>query len=395
MSYIVCRIEKYKKSTLSFIQRHNQREAKEHKNKDINTDLTGNNYDLVNEGKINYTKAFESKTNDLNSKKNIRKDAVAIIEMLITSDYEFFSNKTPDETKQFFQDSLEFVKERYGANNVISANVHMDERTPHMHIDLVPITKDNRLNANEIFNRAELRNLQTAIQQQVGDKYSLKRGEPSDKKHVELMDFKKQTIKRLDVEERDLKTNLRVLQTQVNNTDYLFKKREKELQGLDKKISSISEDIRSKEQHLSAINKTIEEKQSYLKDIEVSTRPLVDFTVKQHLHKKLLGKGYNATERDIEKINQSFEDLTTFRKQYEPKQKELEKRNQDLFKSNERLVIEKVQLDGNFRAKNAQVNQLVSIIDEVVKTHPEASKIVERHTSIIQDKKKHSFDLER
>jgi hypothetical protein len=47
---------------------------------------------------------------------------------------------TAEEQKEYFQTALDFVSERVGKQNVLSAVVHMDEKTPHMHLCFVPIT---------------------------------------------------------------------------------------------------------------------------------------------------------------------------------------------------------------------------------------------------------------
>ena len=43
--------------------------------------------------------------------------------------------------KQFFQASYDFLKKRYGMENVVSALVHMDEKQPHMHFAFVPVVR--------------------------------------------------------------------------------------------------------------------------------------------------------------------------------------------------------------------------------------------------------------
>ena len=67
---------------------------------------------------------------------------------------------SPTEQKAFFEDSTKFFMDRYGAENVVNATVHMDETTPHMHLGVVPITGE-RLSAKNLFTRKELISLQT------------------------------------------------------------------------------------------------------------------------------------------------------------------------------------------------------------------------------------------
>ena len=80
----------------------------------------------------------------------VRKDSVKMIEALITASPEFFGGKKPREVKAFFDRALEFMKSKQDPDTYISAVVHVDEKTPHMHFCFVPLTPDNRLSAKEI-----------------------------------------------------------------------------------------------------------------------------------------------------------------------------------------------------------------------------------------------------
>ena len=51
------------------------------------------------------------------------------------------------EVRAFFQHAVDFLRNELGEDRLISAVVHMDEKTPHMHVSFVPITKDGRLSA--------------------------------------------------------------------------------------------------------------------------------------------------------------------------------------------------------------------------------------------------------
>src|SRR5699024_11388990 len=58
--------------------------------------------------------------------------------------------RSPEDTKQFFEYAKEFLEQEYGKDNLLYATVHMDEKTPHMHYGVVPITDDGRLSAKEV-----------------------------------------------------------------------------------------------------------------------------------------------------------------------------------------------------------------------------------------------------
>ncbi len=91
-----------------------------------------------------------------------------------------FRKLSPREQQQFFVDCTRFFAERYGEDNIISAVVHMDETTPHLHLNLIPIA-DGRLSAKTLFGRKELQSLQTDIHSAVGKKWGLQRGRKAER----------------------------------------------------------------------------------------------------------------------------------------------------------------------------------------------------------------------
>ena len=79
-----------------------------------------------------------------------RKDSVKFVGTIITASPEFFKNRPPREVEEYFRRAVDFLSGEVGRRNIFSATVHMEKRTPHMHLCFVPLTKDNRLSAKEI-----------------------------------------------------------------------------------------------------------------------------------------------------------------------------------------------------------------------------------------------------
>ncbi|HFH9490853.1 TPA: MobV family relaxase [Streptococcus agalactiae] len=118
-----------------------------------------------------------------------RKDSVMMVETLITASPEFMNQLPPEEQKAYFTMALDFISERVGEQNILSAVVHMDERTPHMHLCFVPITPDNKLSAKTILgNQKSLSEWQTAYHERMSSRWNqLERGQSSmetKRKHV-------------------------------------------------------------------------------------------------------------------------------------------------------------------------------------------------------------------
>lgn len=247
MSYAVVRVQKFTAGSVKGIEIHDRREKENisHTNKDIDWELSKFNYDLHEDQNENFSRAIKNRIDSLNLPKAVRKDAIVMAQVLVTSDSEFFyeleysdskhnfdyemmtSIHNRDTTREFFEDSYKFLCDRYGANNVISATVHMDERTPHMHFNFVPVTEDDRLSAKSVFTRENLREQQTAFHENVGHIYGLQRGEPKEsnkrRKHLETHEYKEAMEQVAEVrqkafvyaqEEREAKTRIESLKSE-------------------------------------------------------------------------------------------------------------------------------------------------------------------------------------
>src|SRR5690625_2995710 len=207
MSYAVVRMQKMKAHDLKGIQFHNQRERESRTNSDIDKERSHENYDLVHDEKIDYNQHVkEIVESQKTGSRKTRKDAVLVNELLVTSDRYFFERLDPDEQKRFFEESYKLFADRYGKQNIAYATVHMDEKTPHMHLGVVPM-RDGKLQGKNVFNRQELLWLQDKFpehMQKLG--FDLERGEKgSTREHLETREFKKQTLeKEIDFLEKNL-----------------------------------------------------------------------------------------------------------------------------------------------------------------------------------------------
>lgn len=219
MSYGIVRIQKMASSSVKGIEIHDRREKDgiSHTNKDIDWNRSKDNYDLHPAQNANFNQAVKNRIDQLKLPRAVRKDAIVMAQALVTSDHQFFENLSPEKTRQFFEDSYKFFCDRYGKENVISATVHMDEHTPHMHLNFVPVTEDGRLSARELFARANLRDLQDRHHEQVSRAYGLDRGERGSKaKHLDVIDYKlttkAQELYEIATRSEDLQKNVDALE---------------------------------------------------------------------------------------------------------------------------------------------------------------------------------------
>lgn len=192
VGYAVVHMMKIKSGAVGGIQSHNNREHEPKTNPDVDMSRSEDNYDLISCD--NYKRSIKEKLSNLvESSRAVRKDAVVVCNFIVTSDSETMEALGADRQREFFQDSVKWFSDRYGADRVLNATVHMDETTPHLHIGVMPITQDGRLSAKAIFTKTEMKAIQTEFARDVGEKYGLERGvEGSERTHLSEARFKEQ-----------------------------------------------------------------------------------------------------------------------------------------------------------------------------------------------------------
>ncbi|CXU46976.1 TPA: plasmid recombination protein [Staphylococcus aureus] len=239
MSYSIVRVSKVKSGTnTTGIQKHVQRENNNYENEDIDHSKTYLNYDLVNANKQNFNNLIDEKIEqNYTGKRKIRTDAIKHIDGLITSDNDFFDNQTPEDTKQFFEYAKEFLEQEYGKDNLLYATVHMDEKTPHMHYGVVPITDDGRLSAKEVVgNKKALTAFQDRFNEHVKQRgYDLERGQSrqvTNAKHEQISQYKQKTEYHKQEYERE-----------SQKTDHIKQKNDKLMQEYQKSLNTLKKPI--------------------------------------------------------------------------------------------------------------------------------------------------------
>lgn len=310
MSFVVARMEKRKANNLGGLQNHNDRKTENHSNKDIDKNKSDLNYDLVgHEKSMSYQKEIMDYINEnKSSTRAVRKDAVVIADWLITSDKKFFENKTPEETERFFKTAVNFFGERYGRENLKFATVHLDEKTPHMHLGIVPM-RDGKLSSKTIFTRNELRDIQGELQEYFEENgFDLERGvEGSEAKHVKPEEHKKiENEMRVLVAEsiiefeqpreeltRDTPSEI-LINREVNLQGHVFFMESENIAPLDYFSRELSRLASNQKKEIE------EEKEKRLKD-------LAEFEIKAEEYKENLVREQKNALRELEEINAELE----------------------------------------------------------------------------------------
>lgn len=267
--FCIMRTEKRKRTDLSGIQKENTRTATEYNNRvapgmDIfNVTLKESNnwlQDINNEIKAAGAKA--------------RSNSVMALDTIYTASPEFFQERTKAENDKFFQDCLKFHNEHFG--HIISAVVHYDETTPHLHVISVPLTKDGRLSARDVIgNKAKMSKTQDQFFEQVGRGYGLERGVHMDgqekKQHISAQEHTLREIKQEIAREQEklgaIEHSEETARTRAQEYRRTAAKLQKEVEQLQeerqaqhKSLLQLTEAANNKQKEVKRLDYTLQEK---------------------------------------------------------------------------------------------------------------------------------------
>lgn len=207
MSFAIIRNTKYKRENLKGIYRHNERKNKNYSNDNIDKGRSYLNYSIKSP-KYRYDKEFDRLKEEYNLKGQIKTVSNIACEYIITSDKQFFEEIGEGETRRYFETAYNFVAEykNLGEQYIMSAKVHMDEETPHMHLIFLPVVHTTDKKGNNIDKLAcsefwkekdSYRRLQDAFYQYMtSHNFELERGVPKEetgREHLDIKEYKEIT----------------------------------------------------------------------------------------------------------------------------------------------------------------------------------------------------------
>ena len=205
MSYAIIRNANYKRENLPGLYKHNERKNTNYSNKDINKNNSINNYS-IKQCNTTYSKAIKQLIAENDLKCRITSYTNLVCEFIITSDKEFFDSIGENETKRYFQTAYNFVAnyKELGEKYILSAKVHMDESTPHLHLVFVPVVRKldkksektvNRIACSEYWKgKDSYKKLQDNFYQYITDNgFNLERGKTRNVEHLSTEKLKQIT----------------------------------------------------------------------------------------------------------------------------------------------------------------------------------------------------------
>ena len=282
MSYAIIRNAKYKKENLKGIYRHNERKNKNYSNKNIDKEKSYLNYSLK-DTQFTYEKEFDRIRKEYNLKGQIKVVSNIACEYIITSDKEFFETIGEEETKRYFETAYKFVCEykNLGEQYILSAKVHMDEETPHMHLVFIPVVHTTDKKGNNIdkiacseFWKAKdsYRELQNAFfKYMASNGFDLKKGFPKEetnREHYTVKEYKnitnfektKETLKSIKLELPEVPDLKDIKKVMIGRDEKILNDI---IKPKDKLIEELYQDNVTLYKELSKQAKTIEEAEKY------------------------------------------------------------------------------------------------------------------------------------
>ena len=341
----------------------------------IDWNKTDENIYLVK--KSNWKRIVDNELRKHNIKK--RKDSVLLIDSIYTASPEAISGWDRETLENYFKDCLEFHKRHYGL--IINAVIHLDETTPHLHIDDIPLLQKEdgswKLSAKEIIgNRAKMSKTQSAFYEEVGKKYGLERGEEKSLKvhkevsHKLALDNKKLQQENSDLESRNNQLNSEIsskeefgqfLDNENKNKDNILKNKEAEIQK-SKELSEHTKVLEQKERELKRRISELELQAESFEEERNSKNDDLQQTVKEFetecsiykdrrlpKYKKNHHGQYLVPEEDV----LFYENLGSHVRTYERLKREAEENYVPIKKQNERLEREVGRLQSQLESEKS------------------------------------------
>lgn len=267
--FCIMRTEKRKRTDLGGIQKENTRTATEYNNK-VSPGMDILNVTLRESN--NWLRDIDNEIKTAGAR--TRSNSVLALDTLYTASPEFFQGKTNEQNDNFFKNCLQFHENHFG--HIISAVIHYDETTPHLHIISVPLTKDGRLSARDVIgNKAKMSKTQDAFFEQVGRGYGLERGVHMDgqekKEHISAQEHELRKIKQQIAREQEkleaIEHSEETARTRAQEYKQTAEKLQKQVEQLQEErvkqhnsLKMLSASKLDRQKELKALNYTLQEK---------------------------------------------------------------------------------------------------------------------------------------
>ena len=300
------------------------------RNDDIKLNKTHLNYDLVNDHRSLYNRV-KDRVNEVKDNSRIRKDSVVMCSNVVTVNKETATKWGSDKVERYFKETYNYFCNEFGKKNVVSAKVHLDETTPHMHLHFVPISEDNKLQCKKILTRNRINKIHTNAPKFLQEKgFNVERGsgETGKKNIKDIHKFKAQDLENNVIEKQqelnrliETINNLKYSSNSINNDKLSFDINDIKFENLllDKSKIKIDKilfynlidnyqvifnkniDLSKENVDLKSKNKTIMKENTDLKEINSSYKKRYEYIDDYYAYKEKLDKEYNEKVKALSK----------------------------------------------------------------------------------------------
>lgn len=280
---------KYGKQAVGSILLHSDRginspDTHEHSNENIDRSRTHLNYDLKERGGQTayayYKQRIEQIARETKERtgKSIRKDAVTLCSWAVTVPKDL----AEDKTEEFFRTTYRWFTERSGEDNIVTAAVHMDESTPHMHLQFTPIVEKDgvrRLCAKDMETRRTLatahQKLQEHLEQALGCEVNILNG-ATEQGNKSVLELQNETLKQQLAEKEEKARQAEERAEQAEKRAKSAERKLKEVNGQYDEATKGLKVVLNKKARASEIHKLFgdRETQTYHKNMLESTRAI-------------------------------------------------------------------------------------------------------------------------
>lgn len=291
--FCIMRTEKRKKSDLSGIQKENTRTATEYNNRVApGMDI----FNVVLKESNNWLQDINNEIKAVGAK--ARSNSVMALDTIYTASQDFFQEKTNQQNDDFFKDCLQFHQEHFG--HIISAVVHYDETTPHLHVISVPLTKDGRLSARDVIgNKAKMSKTQDAFFEQVGRGYGLQRGIHIDgqekKEHISAQEHELREIRQQIAREQE---QLEAIEHSEEMARIRAQESKRTAEELQKQVEQLQKERAKQHNSLKMLSASKINRQKELRAL--------DYTLQEKRDE------FEAITADIKQVNKNLEEISGY-----------------------------------------------------------------------------------
>lgn len=176
-------------------------------NKEIDLKKTHLNYDLV-QSELNLYQRVKQRVDEVRPVSRVQKNSVVDYSNIITVPQDQFKTWGVEKSKEYLKEVYNYFCEEFGKENVVSANVHLDETTPHMHLHFVPVSEEGKLQARKVMTPKRINEIHSKAPKYLQEKgFDVVRGIGKTDKSLEINEYKaKKVQEKIDSLENELKT---------------------------------------------------------------------------------------------------------------------------------------------------------------------------------------------